>query len=102
MLKIHHPGPDDATFRYWFHFSNGSLRPVMGRLMVVSRVGHPVQLSVQARLDRLMALVEARLGGAPYLAGQEFMAADFMSVFSFATMRHFQPVDLAPYPNIRA
>jgi glutathione S-transferase len=25
-----------------------------------------------------------------------------MSVFSLTTMRLFQPVDLAPYPNIRA
>ena len=63
---------------------------------------HPVQASVQGRLDRLMALVETRLGEAPYLAGREFTAADVMSVFSLTTMRLFQPVDLAPYPNIRA
>jgi glutathione S-transferase len=25
-----------------------------------------------------------------------------MSVFSLTTMRYFMPVDLAPYPNIRA
>jgi glutathione S-transferase len=25
-----------------------------------------------------------------------------MAVFSLTTMRHFAPVDLAPYPNIRA
>jgi hypothetical protein len=25
-----------------------------------------------------------------------------MSVFSLTTMQHFQPVDLAPYPAIRA
>ena len=77
----------------------------MGRLMMVSRTklpaNHPVQASVQGRLDRLMALVEARLGEAPYLAGREFTAADIMSVFSLTTMRLFQPVDLAPYPKIR-
>ena len=105
-LKLGPEHPDYATFLYWFHFSNGNLQPVMGRLMIVSRAklpaDHPVQVSVQGRLDRLMALVEARLGEAPYLAGQEFTAADIMSVFSFTTMRHFQPVDLAPDPNIRA
>ncbi|HEV2039302.1 MAG TPA: glutathione binding-like protein, partial [Casimicrobiaceae bacterium] len=75
-------------------------------LMMVSRAklpaDHPVQASVQGRLDRLMALVETRLGEAPYFAGRQFTAADIMSVFSLTTMRLFQPVDLAPYPNIRA
>jgi glutathione S-transferase len=105
-LKLGPEHRDYATFLYWFHFSNGNLQPVMGRLMIVSRAklpaDHPVQVSVQGRLDRLMALVEARLGETPYLAGQEFTAADIMSVFSFTTMRLFQPVDLAPYPNVRA
>jgi glutathione S-transferase len=98
--------PDYASFLYWFHFSNGNLQPVMGRLMILNRVklpaDHPVQGSVQARLDRVLALVEARLGAVPYLAGQDFTAADIMSVFSLTTMRLFQPVDLAPWPNIRA
>ncbi|MFX9101151.1 glutathione binding-like protein, partial [Acinetobacter baumannii] len=57
---------------------------------------------MQGRLDRVLALVEARLGDVEYFAGEEFTAADIMSVFSLTTMRLFQPVDLAPYPNIRA
>lgn len=103
------PGPehaDYAAFLYWFHFSNGNLMPVLGRMMVVNRAqlpaDHPVQQNAQVRLDRVLALVEARLGEVPYLAGQEFTAADVMSVFSLTTMRLFQPLDLAPYPNIRA
>ena len=105
-LKLGPAHPDFAAFVYWFHFSNGNLLPAMGRLMMVSRAGlpsdHPVLVSVQGRLDKVMALVEARLGEATYLAGDEFTAADIMSVFSFTTMRLFQPMDLAPYPNIRA
>jgi glutathione S-transferase len=80
--------------------------PAMGRLMMVNRAklpgDHPVLVSVQGRLDRVMALVEARLGEATFLAGDEFTAADIMSVFSLTTMRLFQPMDLAPYPHIRA
>ena len=34
--------------------------------------------------------------------GPGFTAADIMSVFSLTTMRLFQPVDLAPHPNILA
>ncbi|MGJ7610333.1 MULTISPECIES: glutathione S-transferase family protein [unclassified Variovorax] len=98
--------PDYAAFLYWFHFSNGNLQPAIGRLMMMSRAklaaDHPVLVSVQGRLDRVLALVEARLGEAAWLAGSEFTAADIMSVFSFTTMRLFQPLDLAPYPNIRA
>lgn len=98
--------PDYAAFLYWFHFSNGNLQPAIGRLMMMSRAklaaDHPVLVSVQGRLDRVLALVEARLGEAAWLAGSEFTAADIMSVFSFTTMRLFQPIDLAPYPNIRA
>ena len=46
--------------------------------------------------------METRLGEALHLAGREFTAADIMSVFSLTTMRLFQPVDLGPYPKVRA
>jgi glutathione S-transferase len=103
------PDPDQADyadFLYWFHFSNGSLQPAMGRSMMMGRTGlpadHPLQTSVRARLDRVMALVETRLGESLHLAGRDFTAADIMVVFSLTTMRLFQPLDLAPYPNILA
>ena len=103
------PGPehaDFAPFLFWFHFSNGNLQPVLGRCMVARRAElapeHPVRIAAQDRLHRAMALVEARLGDADYLAGSEFTAADIMSVFSLTTMRLFQPLDLLPYPNVRA
>lgn len=98
--------PDHASFLYWFHLANGTLQPAMLRLMTILRAqlpaGHPVQAGAQARLARLMELVEARLGEAPYFAGAEFTAADVMTVFSFTTMRLFLPLDLAPYRNLRA
>ena len=105
-LRLGPDHPDFAPYLYWFHFANGNLQPVMGRSMMMGRAGlapdHPVQVAVQGRLDRVMALVEARLGEAEHLAGGEFTAADIMSVFSLTTMRLFQPVDLQPYPNILA
>ncbi|WP_437624136.1 glutathione S-transferase family protein [Sorangium sp. So ce1151] len=98
--------PDFASYLYWFHFSNGNLQPAMLRSMIVGRCGlapdHPVQTSVQGRLGKVLALIEARLGQTDHLAGSEFTAADIMSVFSLTTMRLFHPVDLAPYPNILA
>ncbi len=98
--------PDYAAFLYWFHFSNGNLQAAMARLLMIGRAklaaDHPVQASLQGRFDRVMTLVEERLGQAPYFAGAEFTAADIMSVFSLTTMRLFQPVDLAAYPHVRA
>ena len=103
------PGPDHpdfASYLYWFHFSNGNLQPTLGRLMIAKRAGlkldHPVQMAVQDRVDRVLSLVEARLGETVFLAGNEFTAADIMSVFSLTTMRLFQPLDLQPYANILA
>jgi len=97
---------DYAEFLYWFHFSNGSLQPEMGRLMALSHLKLPSDNSMQAwvlaRLHRLMAFVEARLGESAYLAGDNFTAADIMIVFSLTTMRLFQPLDLEQYPHIRA
>jgi glutathione S-transferase len=100
--------PDYAQYVYWFHFSNGSLQPVMGRNLVLSRAkvpaDSPVLVSTQARLKLALEFVDARLRDAEYLAGREFSAADIMTVFSLTTMRYFQPADttLAPYPHILA
>ena len=98
--------PDYAAFLYWFHFANGTLQPALLRLLTVSRLklppDHPVQAATQARVAQILALLEQRLGAVPWLAGPAFTAADVMSVFSLTTMRLFQPLDLAPYENIRA
>ena len=104
QLRIGASDSDYAAYLYWFHFSNGNLQPVMSRLMIVSRTDlpadHPVQVSAQMRLDRVLKFVDARLSAVKYLAGSEFTAADIMSFFSLTTMRLFQPVDLKPYGNI--
>ncbi len=103
------PGPDHpgyADYLYWFHFTNGSLQPVMGRNMILHRLNlpadNPVLVSTQGRLKRVLDFMDARLAKVPYLAGQEFTATDIMSVFSLTTMRYFMPVDLSPYPEILA
>ncbi|WP_036172413.1 glutathione S-transferase family protein [Massilia sp. 9096] len=103
------PGPersDYADFLYWFHFANGNLQPVVMRTMTAQRAGlpagHPLLANTQERLARAFAHVDARLTEAPWLAGEDFSAADIMSAFTFTTMRLFQPIDLAPWPHIRA
>jgi glutathione S-transferase len=103
------PGPDRpdyAGFLYWFHFANGNLQPTVMRFMTMQRAGlpqdHPLVAATRERLERVLAHVEAKLAASPWLAGETFTAADIMSVFSFTTMRLFQPFDLAPCPHVRA
>ena len=103
------PAPSHSNFAgylYWFHFANGTLQPAMGRNMILRRLSlpedDPILLAMKGRLDRALGFVETRLAEAEHLAGDTFTAADIMIVFSLTTMRHFLPVDLAPYPNIRS
>lgn len=98
--------PDFVPYLYWLHFANGTLQPTMIRNLTLRRARVPdddaTVLAMRGRLDRAFGHVEARLGEADHLAGGELTAADVMTVFSLTTMRLFLPVDLAPYPAIRA
>lgn len=99
--------PDDPAwpdYLYWFHFANGTLQPAVMRLMISGRFSppedHPALLLGQQRMQRILKMMDKRLGAVPYLAGAQFTAADIMTVFSLTTMRHFFPYDLSPYPDI--
>ncbi len=96
--------PDFAQYLYWFHFANGNLQPHLGRNMVLNRIeaaqDHAVTHSARERVQRALAMVDARLAAVPWLAGQEFTAADIMNVFTFTTMRYFSPWDISPYPYL--
>ena len=103
-LGVDHPA--FAQYLYWFHFSNGNLQPVMGRNMILNRLSlpadNPMLVSTKGRLARALGLVDTRLSDSEYLAGEEFTAADIMSVFSLTTMRYFYPADLSPYRHVLA
>lgn len=101
------PGqPAFADYLYWSHFANATLQPAMGRNMVLRRTGlpddQPVVAFARDRLGLALRHVDARLGTVPYLAGEDFTAADIMTVFSLTTMRYFLPLDLGGYRNILA
>jgi glutathione S-transferase len=97
---------DYVDYLYWFHFSNGSFQPLMGRNMLLGRLRlpeeNPVLASTRARLVNALKAVDARLGAVPFFAGEALTAADIMMVFSLTTMRYFMPLELGPYPNILA
>ena len=97
---------DFAQYLYWFHFANSNLQPHMGRNMILGRLNLPAEnavlVSAKGRLALALAQVDQRVGKATWLAGEEFTAADIMTMFSLTTMRYFAPVDLSPFPNILA
>jgi glutathione S-transferase len=98
--------PDYPQYLYWFHAANGTILPSLGRNMLMGMLNltadNPRVAALRARLERHLQMVEARLGEAPYFAGQELTAADIIMVFCLTTMRYFMPVNLTPFPNILA
>ena len=93
-------------YLFWFHFANGSFMPaaMMGLVsrMVAADGGTEALKSLNRRLDRAWDMIEARLGETPYLAGDDFTAADIMTLFPLTTMRLFAPRDISTYPNVRS
>ena len=93
-------------YLFWFHFANGNLQPVMGRAMLLERLGIPPDNAtagwIRGRQHRSLVQLDSRVAEHEYLAGDGFSAADIMNVFSLTTMRYFSPLDLQPYPGILA
>jgi glutathione S-transferase len=105
-LALNPSHPDFAQYVYWFHFANSNFQPNMGRNMLLRRLNLALEdstlVATKGRLHLALDFIEKRLGNASYLAGGELTAADIMMVFSLTTMRLFFPLDLAPYPHIKA
>jgi glutathione S-transferase len=91
-----------ADYLYWFHFANGTLQPQVLMMVQLSRTdmtgAYPATLA--ERFRKMLAFIDARLVENEWLAGDEFTAADIMSVFSLTTMRTFYPFDLTGYQGI--
>ena len=94
-LAVTRGQPGFADYLYWFHFANGTLQPAVMQVGATQRID-------PTRFERVLALVDQRLGESVYLAGPALTAADIMAVFSLTTMRVFKPYDLAPWPNLVA
>jgi glutathione S-transferase len=95
-----------ARYVYWLHFAEGSLMSLMLIALVLSRVpegsASPAGTRVLARMQQMLAYIDAELRNGPYFAGEIFTAADVMMLFPFTTMRQFLNYDLSPHANILA
>lgn len=104
-LAVAADAPNFADYLFWLHFANGTMMPSEMTGFIASLLkdsGDNVVLeALKARADLAFALVEQRLGDVPYLAGEEFTAADIIMFFPLTTMRAFTPRDLGQFPNLR-
>ncbi|KAH9827350.1 glutathione S-transferase-like protein [Teratosphaeria destructans] len=100
---------DDAEFYadylYWFHWSNGTLQPAMltSMFLAAAQVDPTAQIAQfdRQRLTASMEHINDRLKSHKWLAGEEFTAADIMTLYCFTTQRYFGPLlDLALYQNV--
>ncbi|KAI1074254.1 glutathione S-transferase [Whalleya microplaca] len=101
------PGHKDyPDYLYWFHFANGTLQGAIGRSMALAIAGVGEDNEIVKRLGGkpkgALSLMDQRLSKVPWLAGDQFTAADIMNVFSLTTMRTFYGYDLGEYSNILA
>ncbi len=94
------PAPEDPDFPdylFWFHFANGSLVPGLMVDHVTATLGAPASPG-PSRSIRAFAMIESRLGDAPWFAGDAFTAADIM----LCLPRFAARLDLTDSPNTRA
>jgi glutathione S-transferase len=102
------PAPDSADFAehlYWLHFANATLMPNMMGKMILAMAGQadsPAAGFLNDRRDRAWAMIERRLGEAPFFGGSNLTSADIMMVFPLTTMRSFTSETIADRPNTRA
>ena len=94
--------PDFADHLFWFHWSNGTfMTTLMMQLVLQGSAGSPTAAFVEERSRRCWAMVEARLGQAPYFGGKRLTTADIMLVYCLTTSRAFRGTSLEPFPNVR-
>ena len=93
-----------ADYLYWFHFANGTLQSHVLTMLQISHLDKdmsgPAGVRSKERFAKILEFMDSRLKENTWLAGEEFTAADIMTVFTFTTMRSFYPYDLSDYPGI--
>ncbi|OQN97595.1 hypothetical protein B0A48_16459 [Cryoendolithus antarcticus] len=103
-LALKPDDPNYAEYLRWFHFANGTLQPAFVTSMFMGMAeGSPEGMAkqfAQARTAGALQVLDERLGKARWLAGEQFSAADVMTLYVVTTQRWFGPVSLQGYGNV--
>ena len=96
--------PDFADHLFWFHWSNGTFMTTLMMQLVLSGggAGNPASVFVEDRSRRGWAMVETRLGQAPFFGGRNLTTADIMMVYCLTTSRAFRGSSIEGRPNLKA
>lgn len=70
------PGEQNyADYLYWYHVTNGTLQPAVGRVMAMAMAGipqdNPTVQRYSGKIHQVLQYVNKRLGDVPWLAGDE-------------------------------
>lgn len=95
--------PDFADHLFWFHWANGTFMASGMMQLVLTMTGSAGKLPfVEDRETRGWAMVEARLGEAPFFGGENLTTADIMMGYALTTGRGFRNTSIDDKPNLRA
>lgn len=94
-----------VDYVYWYHFSNGTLQSLMNRFTFfeIGQIGddNVARKLTNQGLHDTLKIIDARLKDNKWLAGEDFTAADIMTVYSLTSKRYFGPlINLKDYTNI--
>ncbi len=100
--------PAETAARYeavqWLMFQMGGVGPMFGQVHHFKRAAKErVPYAIDRYYNecrRLYGVLDGRLGGRPFLAGEEVSVADFATV-PWVFRHDWQEVDLADFPNVR-
>jgi glutathione S-transferase len=96
--------PDFADHLFWFHWANGTFMTILMMQLVLrgGGEGNPAAVFVDDRSRRAWAMVEQRLGEAPFFGGRNLTTADIMMVYCLTTSRAFRNLSIEGFPNLQA
>jgi glutathione S-transferase len=90
-------------YRYFLHYAEGSLMPVLFVKLVLSRVpllGHVALRKFQPMVDVHVNYIESELAARPWFAGESFTAADVMMSFPLEAARSRAGISRDTHPHI--
>ena len=97
-------GPGRYETLSWMYFNVGGTGPMFGQLGFFAKFAkEKVPMAIERytkEAERLLAVLDARLGEVPYLAGSEFSLADIINYTWANAGRTFLGLDMAPYPHL--
>ncbi len=103
MLGAPRQREEALRYRYFLHYAEGSLMPVLFVKLVLGRVpllGRLALKQFQPMVDVQLDYIESELAGRPWFAGESFTAADVMMSFPLEAARNRAGILRETHPHV--